>query len=71
MELSAPPSGRRQKRLDEWLRSELQLRFEGRVLSTDDISVDNWGKVVSSSEVAGGQSEPWMHSSPLPLRSMA
>lgn len=50
--------GRRQKRLDEWLRSELQLRFEGRVLSIDGIGVDNWGKVVSRSEVAGGQSEP-------------
>jgi predicted nucleic acid-binding protein len=36
--------GRRQKRLDEWARSELLLRFEGRVLSIEGIDADNWGK---------------------------
>jgi toxin FitB len=46
-------SGRRRKRLDEWVRSELPLRFEGRVLSIDGIVADSWGKVVARSEVAG------------------
>jgi toxin FitB len=47
------PAGSRRKRLDEWLRDELPLRFEGRVLSIDPIVADGWGKVVARSEAAG------------------
>ena len=47
------PVGSRRKRLGEWLRDELPLRFEGRVLSIDPIVADGWGKVVARSEAAG------------------
>lgn len=47
------PVGSRRKRLDQWLRDELPLRFEGRVLSIDPIVADGWGKVVARSEAAG------------------
>ena len=47
------PAGSRRKRLDAWLRDELPLRFEGRVLLIDPIVADGWGKVVARSEAAG------------------
>jgi toxin FitB len=47
------PAGSRRKRLDEWLRDELPLRFEERVLSIDPIVADGWRKVVARSEAAG------------------
>ena len=50
---SAWPAGSRRKRLDEWLRDELPLRFEGRVLPIDPVVADVWGKVVVRSEAAG------------------
>ena len=46
-------AGSRRTRLDAWLRDELPLRFEGRVLSIDAIVADGWGKVVARSEAAG------------------
>src|SRR2546423_224891 len=46
-------AGSRRKRLDEWLRNELPLRFEGRVLAIDGVVADAWGKVVARSEAAG------------------
>jgi predicted nucleic acid-binding protein len=46
-------AGKRRKRLDAWLRNELLLRFEGRVLSIDGIVADGWGSVVARSEAAG------------------
>lgn len=46
-------AGSRRKRLDEWLRNELPLRFEGRVLPVDNVVADAWGKVVARSEAAG------------------
>jgi predicted nucleic acid-binding protein len=45
--------GSRRKRLAEWLRDDLPLRFEGRVLSIDPPVADAWGKVVARSEAAG------------------
>jgi predicted nucleic acid-binding protein len=45
-------AGSRRKRLDEWLRDELPLRFEGRVLLIEPIIADGWGKVVARSEAA-------------------
>src|SRR3546814_1884418 len=47
------PAGARRKRLDTWLRDELPLRFEGRVLSVDEAVADSWGKVVASRETTG------------------
>ena len=46
-------AGKRRNRLDEWLRDELPLRFEGRMLSVDAMVADAWGKVVARSEVVG------------------
>ena len=46
-------AGNRRRRLDEWLRNELPVRFEGRVLSIDGAVADAWGKVVARSEAVG------------------
>lgn len=50
--------GSHRKRLGEWLRHELQLRFEGRVLFIDDTVADAWGKVVAHREAVGRPIEP-------------
>jgi hypothetical protein len=46
-------AGRRRNRLDEWLREELPLRFEGRLLTIDGAVADAWGRIVSRGEAAG------------------
>lgn len=46
-------AGSRRKRLDAWLRDELPLRFEARVLPVDGPVADAWGKVVARAETAG------------------
>jgi len=46
-------AGARRKRLDEWLRDELPLRFEARVLPVDGAVADAWGKIVARAETAG------------------
>lgn len=46
-------AGSRRKRLDEWLREELPLRFEQRVLPIDSAVADAWGKVVAQREAIG------------------
>ncbi|TXL70217.1 type II toxin-antitoxin system VapC family toxin [Vineibacter terrae] len=45
--------GNRRRRLDTWLRDELPLRFEGRLLSVDRTVADRWGEVVARREAAG------------------
>jgi predicted nucleic acid-binding protein len=40
------PPGRRRSRLDDWLRHELPLRFEARVLPIDAAVADAWGTIV-------------------------
>jgi predicted nucleic acid-binding protein len=45
--------GGRRTRLDAWLRHELPLRFEGRVLAVDAGIADAWGHVVAESERVG------------------
>jgi predicted nucleic acid-binding protein len=45
--------GTRRRRLDLWLRQELPLRFEGRVLPIDDTVADGWGEVVAHCESVG------------------
>ena len=47
------PTGARQSRLEQWLRNELPLRFEGRILSVDQNVAEAWGRTVSRSEAAG------------------
>ena len=44
---------RRRNRLAQWLRDDLPLRFDGRVLSIDPLVAEAWGKVVARSEAAG------------------
>ena len=46
-------AGARRNRLEQWLRDELPLRFEGRILPVDINVADAWGKTVSSCEAAG------------------
>jgi predicted nucleic acid-binding protein len=47
------PAGARRTRLEQWLRNELPLRFEGRILSVDRNVADAWGITVSRSEALG------------------
>jgi hypothetical protein len=45
--------GRRRSRLDAWLRDELALRFEARILPISPPVADAWGKVVSARDEIG------------------
>jgi predicted nucleic acid-binding protein len=47
------PAGRRRALLDQWLREELPLRFDGRVLSVDAAVANAWGAIVAQRERAG------------------
>jgi hypothetical protein len=47
------PAGARKRRLDTWLRDELPLRFEGRILPIDAVVADRWGQVVARREATG------------------
>lgn len=47
------PSGARRNRLEQWLRDELPLRFEGRILFVDNSVAEAWGKTVSGCEALG------------------
>lgn len=47
------PGGARRSRLEEWLREQLPLRFEGRILSVDQNVAEAWGRTVSRSEALG------------------
>ena len=46
-------AGTRRKKLDEWLRSELPLRFEGRIALIDGAVADECGRLVARHEAAG------------------
>jgi predicted nucleic acid-binding protein len=52
------PAGSRRTRLEEWLKDELPLRFEGRILPVDSVIADACGKLVARSEAAGRPIEP-------------
>ena len=41
------PASKRRKQLDEWLRGELPLRFEQRILQVDGAVADEWGRLVA------------------------
>ena len=47
------PAGQRRKRLDEWLRQDLALRFEGRLLPISPEIADSWGKIVAHRDAIG------------------
>ena len=44
---------KRRKRLDAWLRDELAIRFEGRLLSVDQTVANHWGELVARREAVG------------------
>jgi predicted nucleic acid-binding protein len=46
-------AGKRRSRLEQWLRHELPLRFESRILPVDTNVAEAWGRTVSRSEAAG------------------
>jgi toxin FitB len=46
-------TSRRRSRLDEWLRDELVLRFEGRVLPVGTRIAEAWGRLVAGLEAQG------------------
>lgn len=46
-------AGSRRKRLEDWLQSEVPLRFEGRILPIDEAVADASGRVAARSEAAG------------------
>jgi predicted nucleic acid-binding protein len=46
-------AGRRRAQLDQWLREELPLRFDGRVLSIDAAVANAWGTIVAQRERTG------------------
>lgn len=45
--------GGRQRRLEDWLRHELPVRFEGRILPVDPPVADSCGRIVRRSELLG------------------
>ncbi|HYM77748.1 MAG TPA: type II toxin-antitoxin system VapC family toxin [Candidatus Dormibacteraeota bacterium] len=45
--------GARRSRLELWLRDELPLRFERRILSVDHLVAEAWGRAVSRAETIG------------------
>ncbi len=47
------PAGARRRRLDEWLRSELPLRFEARIVRVDGAIADEWGRLVARRDAQG------------------
>lgn len=46
-------AGHRRNRLEQWLRHELLLRFENRILPVDADVAEGWGRTVSQSQAAG------------------
>lgn len=46
-------AGARRHRLDEWLRGELPLRFDGRIVGVDGAIADEWGRLVAHREARG------------------
>ena len=56
-------TGNRRRRLDEWLRNELPLRFEGRILAIDGATADAWARSWRAGRRQAGRSASPMHSS--------
>ena len=47
------PASKRRKQLDEWLRADLPVRFEQRILPVDAAIADEWGRLVARHESLG------------------
>ena len=47
------PTGARRRRLDDWLRSDLPLRFDARIVGVDGAIADEWGRLVARCERRG------------------
>ena len=47
------PAGARRRRLDEWLRQDLPVRFEARIVGVDGAIGDEWGRLVARCERRG------------------
>ncbi len=47
------PEGARRNRLDQWLRQEVVLRFESRILTLDAAIADVWGQISARSRSGG------------------
>ena len=47
------PAGARRRRLDEWLRQDLPLRFEARIVGVDGAIGDEWGRLAARCERRG------------------
>ncbi len=47
------PAGSRRRRLDEWLRQDLPLRFDARIVGVDGAIADEWGRLVARREARG------------------
>ena len=47
------PAGGGRRRLDEWLRQDLPLRFESRIVGVDGAIADEWGRLVARREARG------------------
>jgi predicted nucleic acid-binding protein len=48
------PAGRRRVALDEWLESDLEQRFDGRILGIDRDVASVWGRIMTRVERRGG-----------------
>lgn len=46
-------AGARRRRLDEWLRNDLPVRFEERIIGVDGAIADEWGRLVARRETLG------------------
>lgn len=46
-------TGRRRARLDEWLRHDLLLRFESRIIPVESAIADEWGRIVARRDTQG------------------
>jgi toxin FitB len=46
-------AGARRLRLEAWIRTEMQGRFEGRVISVDEPIANAWADLMAGSEAAG------------------
>jgi predicted nucleic acid-binding protein len=47
------PVTTRRRQLDQWLRNELPLRFEARIVGVDGAIADEWGRLVARREGRG------------------
>jgi predicted nucleic acid-binding protein len=47
------PAGRKNAQLQEWLETELRIRFEGRVVVIDETVAALWGKLLAKADAVG------------------